>query len=310
MHLPSGLTTRPATIHDTKAVLDLVLAVDVEEYGEPDYEEADVRDDWARENFDLARDSWLVHDGDRLVGYATAWDKQPGTLVQAETYVHPDAPDLYPWLVGAVSGRAQEHADANGRTTTHAFNGTPNARRAAALTQAGYTVVRVFRRMVADLAAPPPAVDPGPGVTIRAVTPDDIRTCYAVQQEAFAQHFDFVPGSYDDWYHRLVDTETYRPEYWWLADVDGVPSGVLVGQRHEENGWVKMLGVLPSARGRGAGTALLCTALAAFRRDGAPCAGLGVDSANETGAVSLYERLGMRAEQQYDCYERVFTARR
>jgi RimJ/RimL family protein N-acetyltransferase len=52
---------------------------------------------------------------------------------------------------------------------------------------------------------------------------------------------------------------------------------------------------------------LLLTAFAAFRADGAPRVGLGVDSGNETGAMVLYERLGMRAEQRYDCWERVFT---
>jgi ribosomal protein S18 acetylase RimI-like enzyme len=306
--LPAGCTYRPATPDDVADCCALVIAVDCEEYGAPDYEEADVREDWARERFDLDRDTWLVHDDkDNLIGYAAAHDRRPGTLLQAEVFAHPEGPDLYPWLVDAVGSRAYEHAAGSGSTTAHVFNSEPNTRRATALANAGYDVVRVFRRMVIDLAAPPPAPDDAPGVSVRKVTPDDLPTCWEISQASFAEHFDFVPGPYDEWRARLVDTETYRPEYWWLADVDGVPSGVLVGQRHEADGWVKTLGVLPSARGRGAGTALLLTALAAFRADGAPKVGLGVDSANTSGAMALYERIGMRAEQRYDCYERVFT---
>lgn len=308
MELPDGYTTRPATPDDVKACCDLVIEVDVEEYGEPDYEESDVREDWGRERFDLARDSWLVHDpGGRLVGYAHAWDKLPHELVMADVFAAPGGVDLYPWLVATVGARVAEHAAESGRTVTHVFSSEPNARRAAALRDAGYEIVRVFRRMVLDLAVPPPAPSPGPGVVVRPVTPDDLRTCWEVQRASFAQHFDFVPEAYDAWYARQVESETYRPRYWWLAEVDGEPAGVLIGQQHEENRWVKSVGTLPGARGRGVATALLLTAFGAFHAEGAPRVGLGVDSDNSTGAMGLYERLGMRAEQRYDCYERVVT---
>ena len=47
-------------------------------------------------------------------------------------------------------------------------------------------------------------------------------------------------------------------------------------------------------RRRGLGTLLLLTALSALRERGCPEAVLGVDSDNQSGAVGLYERLGMR----------------
>jgi ribosomal protein S18 acetylase RimI-like enzyme len=306
--LPDGWTTRPATRDDAADCCDLVCAVDFEEYGEPDYEIADVYEDWSHDRFDLSRDTWLIHEpGGRLVGYALAWDKRPHELVLADLGVRPDAPDLYPWLVAAISQRANEHAAESGRTVAHVFSSEPNLRRAAALQTAGYQVVRVFRRMVIDLpGAALPAPEPPAGVAVRPVTEQDLPACWALHRESFAEHFDYAPEEYEHWRARLVETETYRPQYWWLAEVDGVPAGLLIGQRHEENGWVKTLGTLPAARGRGAGTALLLTALHAFQDDGCPRAGLGVDSANTTGAMALYERLGMRAEQRYDCYERVF----
>lgn len=309
MDLPAGYTSRPATMDDAAAVLALGLAVDVEEYGEPDWDLSDVVDDWTRPRFDLATDTWLVHGPDgSLAAYARTWDKQPHTLVTADVLVHPDAPDLYPWTVDVVSRRSAEHAAVAGTTTTHSFNSEPNARRAAALRAAGYEVCRVFRRMVADLAEPPPAPAPGPGVVIRPATTDDHPLVYELNRDSFVDHFDHYDESYDAWHGTQVGSDSYRPEYWWIAEVDGEPAAFLIGQRHEDAGWVKTLGTLKSARGRGAGTALMLTAFHAFRADGLPSVGLGVDSDNTTGAMALYERVGMRAAQRYDCYERVFTS--
>jgi ribosomal protein S18 acetylase RimI-like enzyme len=54
-------------------------------------------------------------------------------------------------------------------------------------------------------------------------------------------------------------------------------------------------------------SALLLTAFAAFREAGFAKVGLGVDSGNTTGAMALYEGLGMTATHRYDLYERAFT---
>lgn len=308
MDLPEGYTTRPATPGDVRACLALGIAVDVEEYGEPDWDESDVRDDWARERFDMTRDTWLAYAPDgALHGFGQTWDKSPHALVVADAYAHPEGPDLYPWLVGRIVSRATEHAEVAGGTAVHVYNSEPNARRAAALRAAGFEVCRVFRRMVVDFDGPVPSPSPGPGVVIRRATDEDHPLVWELLRESFAEHFDYVPEPYDAWHARMVGSDSYRPGCWWLAEVDGVPAGVLVGQRHDENGWVKSLGTLPSARGRGVGTALLLTAFQAWQAEGVPRVGLGVDSDNSTGAMGLYERIGMRAEQRYDCYELVVT---
>ena len=308
MDLPAGYACRPATLDDAPAILDLGRAVDVEEYGEPDWDLSDVVDDLTRPRIDLARDSWLVHAPDgSLAAYGRTWDKQPNTLLFADALVRPDGPDLYAWLVARISARAGEHAEVSGETTAHVFNSEPNRRRAAALTAAGYGICRVFRRMVAPLADEPPTPAPGPGVVIRRATPADHPVVYELNRESFREHFGYYDESYDAWRQAQVASDSYREEYWWLAEVDGEPAAFLIGQRHDDSGWVKTVGTLESARGRGAGTALLLTAFRAFRADGLAKVGLGVDSDNTTGAMALYERVGMRAEQRYDCYERVFT---
>jgi ribosomal protein S18 acetylase RimI-like enzyme len=302
--LPAGFTSRPATHDDAHDIWELVVAVDVEEYGDPDYDESDVRDDFARDRLDLTRDSWLVHDASgALVACALAWDKEPHALVVADSAVHPDAPDLYPWLVARIGERAAEHARESGRAVAHLYNSEPNLRRAAAITGAGYELVRVFRRMEAPLPAAPPPRDAG----VRQVTPEDLRAVWEVMQAAFAEHYDFVPMSWEAWHRAFVESESYRPDLWWLAARDGEVVGILIGQAHEEKGWVKTVGVLPSARGTGVASALLLTAFARFAELGYPKVGLGVDSDNTTGAMRVYERLGMTATRRYDLYEKVFT---
>jgi hypothetical protein len=61
-----------------------------------------------------------------------------------------------------------------------------------------------------------------------------------------------------------------------------------------DRGWVGELGVLKPWRGRGIASALLRRAFATFAARELPRVMLNVDAANPTGAVRLYERLGMR----------------
>jgi ribosomal protein S18 acetylase RimI-like enzyme len=68
-------------------------------------------------------------------------------------------------------------------------------------------------------------------------------------------------------------------------------------------GRVGSLGVMPAYRRRGLGEALLRHSFRDFRRRGATRVALGVDSQNETGAVRLYERVGMHLHRRNTTYE-------
>jgi ribosomal protein S18 acetylase RimI-like enzyme len=56
-------------------------------------------------------------------------------------------------------------------------------------------------------------------------------------------------------------------------------------------------------RGRGLGRALLLTAFAEFHRRGERKVSLGVDASNPSGAVALYESVGMSTHHQAALYE-------
>ncbi len=71
-----------------------------------------------------------------------------------------------------------------------------------------------------------------------------------------------------------------------------------------ELGWVRILGVAPSFRGRGLGRALLLRAFAQFRSRGMKRVGLGVDGESPTGANALYESAGMRVVARFEIREK------
>jgi GNAT superfamily N-acetyltransferase len=72
----------------------------------------------------------------------------------------------------------------------------------------------------------------------------------------------------------------------------------------EGGGWIRYLGVLPAALGRGIARYLLERALAPFATAGRRWAGLGVDTEKVSGPLQLYESAGMRPWTQVDAFRR------
>ena len=111
-------------------------------------------------------------------------------------------------------------------------------------------------------------------------------------QDSFVGDWGFVPERYEARRLRFVGAVDPLLVVW----VGGEPVGLLHPGTwwRFEMGWVGALGVLAGWRRRGLGVALLRASFVAFRRHGERCVGLGVDAGNATGAIGLYERVGMR----------------
>ncbi len=123
-------------------------------------------------------------------------------------------------------------------------------------------------------------------------------------------HWDTQPLAFDDFLDQNVRQDDYDPGLWFLAVDSGEPVGALTGSLHGDRGSIDLVGVVRSHRGRGVGSALLRAAFAEQHRRGAASVRLSVDSANPTGAVRLYERMGMRVVASYDLWERAIEGRR
>ena len=91
VELPTGYMLRPAASEDATAIAEVVQAQDVADFGEPDFTEADLLDDWMRPRFSLDTDSWvMLGPTGRIVGYAYVWESQPDRELEADAFVLPE----------------------------------------------------------------------------------------------------------------------------------------------------------------------------------------------------------------------------
>ncbi len=88
-------------------------------------------------------------------------------------------------------------------------------------------------------------------------------------------------------------TGLFRPDAWHLAAEDGEPVGVVLVNTLQRRGEIVYLGVVPEARGRGVGKALVARAVRDTARLGFRHLGLACDTANEP-AMRLYREAGFR----------------
>ena len=177
-----------------------------------------------------------------------------------------------------------------------------DAEYAEALAARGLSPVRRFFRMRVDATSPLiPAVAPPLPEGVEIVVPRDeegYRAVCLVDNESFLDHWHFTPREYDEWWPIMTSESGYDPEGWWLVTVDGEPAAICLNDDSRADlgdGYVGVLGVRREFRGRGLATLLLQHAFVRDRDRGLKGTQLGVDSENWSGAVALYERVGMTA---------------
>lgn len=299
---------RPALLSDGPAITELLNTVDEIEIGRRETDLPTVEADLKRPDIDLGRDSWLAFDGELLVAYGLLWDDSGAERIDIDHYVLPDHQEVGARLLDAMQARALEKARANGanRAVVHLHLNTRPTLDTSVIETRGWQVVRryhVLRRAVdpaRDLAPEPPA-----GVRIRSCTSDaDRESVHRLYQASFAEHFDFQPRTYEQWLHD-IDAGALDWSLVWIAGTEETGDAAFLISRddREAMGWIRSIGVLREARGRGLGGLLLRHAFAAFAGRGRDTVGLGVDTANATGAPELYGRSGMTLHYAVDTWE-------
>jgi ribosomal protein S18 acetylase RimI-like enzyme len=146
------------------------------------------------------------------------------------------------------------------------------------------------------------------GLASRPFRPGEERAVYDAYVEAFGDHWGFVPESFADWCTWNVGPNA-DTSLWRLVEDGGEIAAVCLSKpsRGDDDtvGWVAVLAVRIPWRRRGLARALLLESFGLFRSIGRPRAALGVDSESTTGALALYESVGMRATSRSDTWERV-----
>lgn len=293
------VTCRPAHPDDAGAVLELVNACELQDLGEALLEADDIAGDWQRPSFDLTTDSICLFDGRRLVGYGEVYKGR-----RADGCVHPDARGRglgaallrWTWDVSRARGGALV-----GQSVVDSGD--------AARLFAAYGYEPLWTSWILELA-PGVEIAPAPlpaGTQVRPYQPGEERVVFEVVEDAFNEWPDRDASTFEDWAAGVLHRPGFEP--WQLlvsvksgetgaGEVIGVCYLVVVGR----DAWISQLAVRADRRGRGLGRALLGHAFAVARERGATRCELSTDS--RTGALSLYEHVGMRVRQSFTHYAR------
>ncbi|GEM90426.1 GNAT family N-acetyltransferase [Oceanithermus desulfurans] len=226
-----------------------------------------------------ADEGWVLELGERLAGYAALYPFRQGGALEGPLVREADPAPLL------------EHADreaaARGWHTLYAFPHEANRSLRAALQTWGYAPVHTsyfFTTPPRDLAYPPPA-----GVRLERVENLD--------PEVYCELY---RSSEDTWSLRLgwsaleLIEHFQRPDvHLWYAFEGERPVGLVELETTPDAAEIAYLGVVPEARGRGVGRALL--AAAADYAFGGGARELKVRAHDhEKAAIALYERLGFK----------------
>jgi mycothiol synthase len=295
----STVFTRPEAA-DAAAVTELVRALESSLYRESTYSQGDLEEEWSE--LDLAQDAYVVRDDGRIVGYGAI--RERGELWQVEGYVHPDV--LGRRIGKLIATKLEEDAARGGarRIKNSVFEADSAARRL--LESLGYDAVRVFRELRIELEALPRAPEWPDGLRIVPFDPErDALEFHAGHQEAFADHWDYSPRDFESWSKGHLGSERFDPTLWCVIRAGNeIAAGTICTTETYGGGWVHVLFTRRPWRKQGIGAALLHDSFRRLWERGERSVGLGVDSANETGAFRLYERAGMTPALGWVVYEK------
>lgn len=294
-----SIELRPATEDDVPAIHAVIEEHARVAFGEPELDEEEIRS-WFR----LPR-IWLAvaeRDGE-LAGYMDVAQEIEGGRFNVDT--RPLDSEAARVLVAA----AEEYA--RGSTEAPVLRGfvqgsDPVSR--PAFEAAGWRPIRYSFQMRIELTDDIPEPRWREGLTLRTMRPGEGERVCETAVEAFADHWDFRPTPYEEWRRWTIDHPRFDPSLWWLVEDAEELVGAALNSWHFSGdphfGWVGTLGVRPQWRRQGIATALLLHSFRDFRDRGATRVGLGVDGENTTGAVRLYERVGMHVVRRNDTYEK------
>ena len=236
---------------------------------------------------------------------AWVWEED-GRLVASATYrMHGDAANMQGVVADKGRGLGTEilergEAIARAEKAKKLLTGAaePDAAARALFESRGYREVRRFYSMAIELTEAPPEPVLPEGLVLDELRHDEYEAFYAALNESFAEHWEWHPEPFEDWLERRrgQHRDEHGPVWFVVRDGDELAAVTRNDASVAGGGYVGAIGVRPAWRGRGLAKALLHRTFAEFWRRGTTRVTLDVDSQNETGAVALYERVGMHVD--------------
>ncbi len=312
--MPSSLTTgfseRPATPDDAKAIADLMVAVDRSFGLDPWVTETDISEDLTDPELDAENNTWVVEEAGRLVAYAELWNgANEGIAMEVQAWVAPAhrGRGIGTYLIDRTETAARGFVSRRKDAPVLVRNFIPSVDRPARimLGERGYVCVRHFFHMAIDLDGiddPPP---PPEGIAIRSLQPErDAKPLYDLIVHAFSDHWNWTPTTFEAFWRRVAERDDFDPELSLIALRGDDYVGASWNITKIDRGWVQDLAVHERARRGGVGESLLRHTFSVFKDRGWNRVGLGLDARNATGALRLYERVGMHVTRRFDAYEK------
>jgi GNAT superfamily N-acetyltransferase len=292
--LPEGLTARGATPDDVAHVLALVEAAEEHYDGTVEVDASDIEMDFARVGFDLARDCVLVFDGDEAVAWADVHRERAEADVRPSHHGRGIGSALVRW--------SEERARELGGTKVTQTVTDNNADARALLTGSGYAPSREAWVLEIAFDEPPPSQPMPLRIEIRAYTAGDAEATYRLIEDAFNEWEGRTPQTFEEWAVYIPRHQAFSPELSRLAfEGDALVGAALAfDYANAGEGWIQQVATAATHRGRGIARAVLSATFQAFYERGKARCGLSTDS--RTGALGLYERVGMRVRQSYTTY--------
>jgi ribosomal protein S18 acetylase RimI-like enzyme len=181
----------------------------------------------------------------------------------------------------------------------------------ALLEKNGFKVIRHNFEMVRPDLENIPDLPLTPGVEVRAYQPEHLRAIWEASNEAFQDHWGYIPDPWED-YVRMQSDPTFDPSLWRVAwqgnQVAGMVLSYIVKAENEEygrlRGYTENICVRRQWRKQGLAKALIARSLQALKERGMKEAALGVDAQNISGATHLYELMGYRVTKQGGIYRK------
>ena len=291
-NLPAGYVWRPLAAGDIVAVWELEAAGEAYDDGVVEVDLSDLEAEWSQPDFDTASMSVGVFTDHRLVAYAQVFQGR------AEALVHPEHRGRE--IGSALMRWTWEAARREGRVRVSQTI-SENEKSAEALLRAnGYEYGHTSWILRIELTAPPP----------RAVLPAGYRLRAYSAGEDDREVFELIDRAFEEW--RGLSSESKGFENWAASALHNVSPGLVVlierskrivgvavgydyGPKVE--GWIGEIAVERAHRGKGLGRALLEDCFRRFFALGRRQCGVSTDS--RTGALGLYEHVGMSVSRTY-----------
>jgi mycothiol synthase len=236
---------------------------------------------------------------------AWVWEDE-GRMVASATFgVHGEAANVRGVVAAKGRGigteileRGEAFARTEGTKKIFAAALEPDTAARALFESRGYREARRFYEMAIELTETPPAPALPAGLVVDELRDDEYRAFFDALNEAFAEHWEWHSDPYEEWLERRQGQhrDEHGPVWFVVRDGDELAAVTRNDVNVAGGGYVGAIGVRPAWRGKGLGKALLQRTFAEFWRRGITRVTLDVDSQNETGAVRLYERVGMQVE--------------